>query len=499
MTSINITKLRHIESLSFEIPDVGVWLLTGTNGTGKSSILGCLRRIGYKNAFPVHFPASARTDKIDSNEGASIEYKTKKDSVTYTYRTKRWVPTPKSGSSFLESLGYPEVIYVAADAERIEPRKEDLTPRKVTSAPTALIEAANRIFNTIKFNALKTVNARTGVGSQAFLLELASNQKTEKKYFSERNFSLGELCILKLLRKLANCKRGALILVDEIELALHPMAQAELLDYLTDISKEKALTIIVSTHSATLIKRAPRNKILFLEKDKNGKTICSHGCFPSYVLGTLAYTEESAPDIIIYVEDEAARAVVEQFSRRFLTDSIPQKHLTPDVSVIAVGGINEVLRFYVRQKPLLHTLTKSCVILDADAEKTLEAARKSDIKTIYADSSNQINFLPFTPEIGLAHYAYDFREEFLSELRERYNIKRLQIRARDIAKPPSAETAGAGDDCKAITEKLCELLQAQTPNSTKASIKETMLKILSELYFSKNRSEIMRLFGPILK
>ena len=499
MISININKLRHIESLTFNIPSAGVWLLTGTNGTGKSSILGCLRRIGYKNAFPVHFPASSRTDQIDSNEGASIEYQTKHGSVAYTYRTERWVPTPKSGSSLLENLGYPEVIYIAADAERIEPRKEDFTPRKVTSAPSNLIDAANRIFNTNKFNTLKTVNARTGIGSQAFLLELASSTKAAKKYFSEKNFSLGELCVLKLLRKLANCKRGALILVDEIELALHPTAQAELLDYLNDIAKEKALTVIVSTHSATLIKRSNRNQILFLEKNSSGKISCTKGCFPSYVLGTLAYTEESAPDIIIYVEDESARAVTEQFTRRFLSSSIPHKHLTPEVCVIAVGGINEVLRFYIRQKPLLSSLTKSCVILDADAEATLEKAQKSDIRSIYNDKKNIINFLPFTPEIGLAQYLYQSREDFLKELREKFNTGRLQIRARDVPTPPKEDEENAGSICKEITDSICELISTQIPNTTHLTIKETLLKILAEIYFSQNKAEVMRLFSTILK
>ncbi|MEI7100503.1 hypothetical protein ACOIDY_33815, partial [Klebsiella pneumoniae] len=95
--------------------------------------------------------------------------------------------------------------------------------------------------------------------------------------------------------------------------------------------------------------------------------------------GALAYQEESASDVVIYVEDEAARAILEQFVRRFLTDSIASQHLTPSVTVIALGGLVEVLRFYVRQRPILPSITRSYVMLDADAEDVLENATKLDL------------------------------------------------------------------------------------------------------------------------
>jgi len=186
MATITIENLRHIKKLDFEIPGRGVWLLTGANGTGKTSLLGCLRRLAYKNAFPAHFPASRLSDQLDSYEGASVKYVTPSGEVTYTYETVRWNPKPKSNSNVLRSVGFPDVIYVAANADRIEPRKEDFSPDRVRPAPTAIIKGANQIFCTKKFDALKTINVRKGVGSQAFLLELPTIGKQKKKYFSEK-------------------------------------------------------------------------------------------------------------------------------------------------------------------------------------------------------------------------------------------------------------------------------------------------------------------------
>lgn len=499
MAKIVINRLRHINSLEFDIPGTGVWLLTGTNGTGKSSVLGCLRRIGYKNAFPVHFPASRKSDRLDSNEGASINYKTSDGEVTYTYATERWTPTPKSASKFLEGLGYPETIYVAADADRIEPRKEDFSPNRVRPAQQGIIDAANKIFGTQKFNALKTINVRTGIGSQAFVVELPVHGRQTKRYYSEKNLSLGELCILKLLRKLSSCKRGALILIDEIELALHPTAQAELLEHLKKIATEKSLTVVVSTHSATLIKQASRGSILHLQSDDNGHVICARNCFPSYVLGALAYQEESASDVLIYVEDEAARTILEQFVRRFLTNAIPQQHLTPSVTVIAVGGFVEVLRFYVRQRPMLPSITRSYVMLDADAEDGLENATKLDLIGIYRNERQRISFLPFTPEEEVAQYMYTSRAALETEIRNHFGLNGVHLRARDIRQPPQPGTLGSRNTCKEIVNEVCDKLLSQIPNATLISVKEIVLKIFAENYFAENRPAVMQLLGPVIR
>lgn len=500
MTKIKIEGLRHITSLEFEVPPAGVWLLTGSNGTGKTSLLGCLRRIGYKNAFPTHFPTSRRSDRIDSNEGASITYETQSGSVTYTYRTERWVPTPKSHSRILNTIGYPDVVYIAADAERIEPRREDFAPNnRVRPAPPSLISAANQILGTRKFETLKTINVRRGTGSEAFLLQLPTQQREPNKYFSEKNLSLGELCIIKLLRNLERCRIGSLILIDEIELALHPTAQAELLNHLEAISKGKSLTIIVSTHSATLIKQSRRNRIIFLQANSQGEIFCTKNCYPSFVLGALAYQEESASDVLIYVEDDAARIVVEQLAQKYIAECFTEASLIPSVSAIAVGGINNVIRFFIRQKPLLPAITRAYVVLDADAEESLENARSEDIIRIYREEVNSISFLPFTPEVGLCQFLHSAQTEINNRLRSHYMLNTLTLRGANLGNPPDPTTPGIRDVCKNIVDGICRHLSDQLPNASSTDVRKTLFKLLAEHTFLNNRARVMQQFGRIIR
>ena len=254
--SIEISKFRNIRKLHFSIPDRGVWLLTGGNGAGKTSLLACLRRIGYANAFPVHFPTSLKSKTLDNYTDGSITYEINGEKVEYAYRGQRWTPRPRSNADLFTKFGYSSVVYVGATADRITPRPEDFDPKYVKQVGGEIVQTANSIFETSKFSDLRKVNIARGTGNEAFVLALNTSPKT---YHSEKHFSLGELCVLKLLRTLSDVSNNCLIIVDELEMALHPRAQINLLRYLEAEAEARSLTIIFSTHSVTLLKSVDRN------------------------------------------------------------------------------------------------------------------------------------------------------------------------------------------------------------------------------------------------
>lgn len=137
--TITIKNLKHIKELTFEIPGPGVHLLSGSNGAGKTSLLACLRRIGYANAFAYHFAASQHSDSLDNFENARITYTRGSSSVTYRYRGERWAPSPRSNSHLLARFNFPSVLYIGATAERITPRPED-SAREILEPPPKLLK-----------------------------------------------------------------------------------------------------------------------------------------------------------------------------------------------------------------------------------------------------------------------------------------------------------------------------------------------------------------------
>jgi predicted ATP-dependent endonuclease of OLD family len=300
---------------------------------------------------------------------------------------------------------------------------------------------------------------------------------------------------LKLLRLLKDCSRGSLVLIDELELALHPMAQVTLLSYLDDIAAEKALTIIVSTHSATLIKQANASRLLLLQEDATGNIICQDKCFPSLVLGALAYREETAADVIVYVEDEAAQVLVEQFAFRFMQHVYQNNQLVPSIQVIPVGGMTNVLRFFVRQRPLLPAITRCYVMLDADAEQTLNAARAEDIIRIRDRERAAISYLPVTPEVGLATFLHSSVRKVQDALRTHYRL-RIAVAQQDVGALPAPNDR---DACKMLVSRVCDVIAEQLPNVSSSDVKETLLQLLADHLFESERARIMRFMGPIIR
>lgn len=493
--------MKSIESLEFQIPGPGVHLLSGSNGSGKTTLLACLRRIGYSNSFQLHFRTSLHSDRLDDFREAKVEYLLDDRLVVYRYATERWVPTPRLESRLIGDYGYPDVKYAGANADRITPRDEDFRPARMNPAPQGIRTAANRIFETDRFNNLRTINLTTGNRNQAFVLVEPSPNPARQRYISERNFSLGELCVLKLLRDLTTCRNGSLVVIDEIELALHPRAQIGLFDYLKEIAQEKALTVIVSTHSVTLLKRASRNSITFLEK-REGHTAVLTGCFPSYALGNLSLAEERLPDVVVYVEDEAARNAAENLlklaiSHRYTTGN----GIFPTTKVIPIGDFKAVVRFYDRNSSLLPSQVRQWILLDQDVESEsvaiMAAASNSPMRDAFHTHQGVIRYLPWTPELGLIQFAAANRQALEQALRIEFQNSFINIAVADVALS-SATGSQLRNEAKTKLRQLVASLCQQTSSSNEDAIVTSLYKRFTESWFAANPVIAMQLLAPVI-
>lgn len=498
--TITISNLRNIKKLCFEIPDRGVWLLTASNGAGKTSLLACIRRIGYPNAFPVHFPSSMRSDILDNNSNSTITYAVNGTEVEYAYRGQRWTPRPRNGADLLRKTGYSSVTYVGATAERITPRPEDFTPRNLRAADPNIISAANDIFGTDKFSMLKTINLTRGAGNGAFVLALGS---TKQAYHSEKNFSLGELCILKLLRLLNEVGKDSMIIIDELELALHPSAQVNLLRYLEKQSEEKSITVIFSTHSVTLLKSIKHNNIIYLEKKEDGETRSIVGCFPTYAIGNLASEEEALPDFIFYVEDLFARDILYSFTEIFLSDKYKDPVNKPTVKIIPIGAFDAVVAFLDRSRTILPAYVKQKAILDNDVKtETIPSWEKKSNHSQLAKFNKNIDgikFLPFTPEVGVFDYIVDNIDIFQNKLRECFGDNYIQIN-QIVRNNTTYHTLTGSKRRQSAKKDLGKIIEYLVERSSRPSdaVQAQLCGIFAREAWSRYRKEFMELLGPVI-
>jgi ABC-type lipoprotein export system ATPase subunit len=496
--ALEIRNLRNISRLRFDIPQPGVWLLTAGNGAGKTTLLACLRRIGQSNAFQLHFPSSLRSERLDNHGEGTVTYEIGGETVEYAYRGERWTPRPRSHSHLFDELRYPAVIYVGATADRITPRPEDFDTRNIRQANPAIIHAANAIFDTDKFTSLRTINLTRGAGNDAFVLALGAPPHT---YHSEKHFSLGELCVLKLLRLLREVQDESMIIVDELEMALHPRAQVNLLRYLQEQAAEKSLTVIFSTHSVTLLKSIDRRRIIYLDKQDEGEIKAVVGCFPTYAIGNISSDEETLPDIMLYVEDVFAREMMTAFFEKFADEHVSDPTARPSTKIVPVGTFNAVVAFLERNHSVLPDTVVQKAVLDEDvATESLECLRQNHKHAQldkYQRQERNICFLPFTPEVGLIGHISDDVGAFETELRQRCNDNQIRINTIMRDHDPTLTGADQRKAAKHITKKLINYLERRTQKSEDV-LREQLCGVFAKRTWAQYRPAFMELFGPML-
>lgn len=405
---ITIKNLKAIKHLTFEVPPKGAFVVTGSNGCGKTSLLTVLHRMGAQNAFQTGFPSGKKTTGIDGIENTSIEYEINGKSVVYKYNMTRWSATPRSNAGIIRNA-CSEILFLKADSSRVEPTQNDLKGVTKQHADAQLRRFMNVVFDTTRFENLYRIKLR-GRNLVAHLIDISLPTDKRRTFYSEKAFSLGELCVMRLGQKLLNMKNGGLYIIDEFEMALHPSAQVRLFREIEALANIANSTALVSTHSSSLIKSVKRSNIIYLE-NQGGNVTIHRNVYPTYALQHLALDEESAPDKLILVEDVAAKHCLEAMwlehvKRQRSAGPTP----LPTVQIAVIGGYKEVLRFLERSKAFVPIMTRRMAALDADAEPVCmpptptaanPAPKLSVPQELYHAQKNDIFFLPWTPELGV--------------------------------------------------------------------------------------------------
>lgn len=487
---IEIENLKNVKRLAFEMPGPGVWLLTGENGSGKTTLLACLHRLGDRQAFPRYFQTSNVSDRLDAYSDAKITFKINDAKVEYTYAGSRWAPRPKKNSNIVNGFGYSNVLFIAANSDRISPKPDDFGTDRIHAVSGSIKDAANRIFNTDKFKNLRKVNVTRGQNT-AFVFKAGNN------YYSEKNFSLGELCVLKLLTKVQSSPANSLVVVDELEMALHPSAQIRLYHYLKEIANRDGHTIIFSTHSVSLIKTASRNSLIYLRRTAY-EIVAERKPYLSAVLGGLAHVEEKSADAVIYVEDEmaelSARTLVNLVSAARIGE---RKTSAPKIEVVPIGGFHQVISFLKRHDALHRSSVKSFALLDLDVKDETVASWQAneDVEKLawLQEYEGRIQYLPWTPEVGMVALLLEPGNEFLEELRSRLDQNQLQF-SQGVNAPVDPTNR---DQCKAWARDTISFWCEQF-GVTRRDCKLALCSALASLYFSRNKAQAMQTISPLI-
>lgn len=181
--------------------------------------------------------------------------------------------------------------------------------------------------------------------------------------FSEFHFGAGESSVIRMIMKIESLDENSLVLIEEIENGLHPIATQRMVEYLIDFSKRKKSQVIFTTHSNdALLPLPPKaiwaaiNNTLFQGKlnVKSLRTI----------------TGQIEASLAIFVEDEFAKMWIETI----VSDDSSIIENSLEIHAMAGDGTAVAINKYHNDDPSVKF--KSICIIDGDSKQQDSEADK---------------------------------------------------------------------------------------------------------------------------
>lgn len=355
LLGMRLAKLRAYQDASIRF-DFPVTALVGPNGGGKTTVLGAAALI-FKTVPPRRF--FAKSGKYDASmKNWKVEYElwerdTKKNVSAPTTRTASYVSSKWSRDALSRRVLLFGVTRTIPASER-----KDLTsfmggsfksPNE-TLLSASTVEAVEKILGKEARNYLLVALRKDGVKN------LYAAVSPNGDAYSEFHFGAGEASVIRIVADIERSPDESLILIEEIENGLHPVATKRLVEYLINVAKRKSCQIIFTTHSNDALAPLPD---LAVWSCADGKL--TQGKLDVNSLRALTGKVEAS--LAIFVED----AFGEQMALAALRDYRRRKNISLlGLAIHAVGGHGNAAKFARIQNQNPAVAFKAMAILDGD-------------------------------------------------------------------------------------------------------------------------------------
>lgn len=372
---IRIHNIKNIKDAQIEIPfDNGIYTIVGSNGCGKSTLMLCMAQL-LSNQLSRLAVSDAKTDsfvefEVDGNK-----------SIWRRSNTPKWQhfgKRHKYNGLYEGSLFYGTRFEDSTNIERMIENGR-ITEHELADADDYVKDKMSYILHgdLIHYRTLKRIKNKL-VAQQLNIRNRPYFINVDDHLISQYKMSSGECLLVSLLHFLYNSivrrslpdNQKILVLIDELELALHPMAVLRLIDFLKQLVQGHSnLIIYLSSHSPEVI-RTMHPSDLYKVNNIDGKLSIESNCYPSYLIRDL-YSNVS-PDFLLLVEDELSQLFVNKILSRYSLRASKLIHCVP------VGGWQNVLELHkeLYTKKVLGVNTSIVSILDGDIESELNKEQK---------------------------------------------------------------------------------------------------------------------------
>lgn len=356
----NINKLRGFEdeNITFDFP---VTALIGPNGSGKSAVLGAAA-CAYKPIKPsVFFPKSTVGD--DSMAGWRVEYELVDKQLqprqtikrTSNFRQAKWVRGDVADRE-VQFFGIERTV-PAGEKTRF---KLLMRSTYVHRPPIQQIDAdVARQVEHILGKSVSEYRVTPYGNDDRFLIGRAGQNS-----YSEFHFGAGESSIIRMIMRIELMPENSLVLIEEIENGLHPVATTRMVEYLIDVAERRSIQAIFTTHSDHALLPLPNEAIWACLDGKLQQGKLS-------VQALRAVTGRIDRKLAVFVEDEFAKSWVDAIFREKLGPGFEQ------LEVHVVNGDGNAVKIHRGHIENPAITSKSLCVIDGDSGQ--EENRKDGI------------------------------------------------------------------------------------------------------------------------
>lgn len=407
LKSISLSPFRHIENLtvSFNHP---ISIVAGTNRSGKSTLLMALACSHF-----LFQKRNVQNGKLERHTWSSLMQFTNHDKQardwTYhiTYKlgekieskrgqrksaTQKWNGIGKKESQFKDR----QVIFI--DLDRVAPARHfgKTIFNKATKAQATHISAKNvgRIEEYLSF----ILEDNIKLSKLADHLDKDIFKYTGTNEYSSYNAATGEEVLTKILIDVVEAPDHSLILIDEIEVGLHPKIQRRLMQVLYHVARSDSKQFIVTTHSPSILSSVPDKARTFVERTPDAKFKAIANISVNAALSKMDST--SYPLVDLFCEDREAKKIIDK-AISSIQSTMKLNNFVDLVNIIVSGSDTTTYSYFKA-----HQATYSSKRIKTGCACVLDGDRKS-LKSKNGDPL-------YTPETGL-HFLYsnDSPEKFL--------------------------------------------------------------------------------------
>jgi hypothetical protein len=381
------------ETIELKAP---VTALVGTNGGGKSTILGACA-LSYKNVRPGQFfPKAFVGDESMADWSIELELVDKK------IATDRMITrTAKFTQSKWRRDGFPERHVEYIEIQRTVPAGEMTRFRKFLAGNINDYQVEELNKNTILYGTAvldKDIkHYRVVKNKENPNVKMYVGSTNDEIGYSQFHFGAGEASVIETIDRIESAPDNSLVLIEEVENGLHPVAVRLFVQYLQSAARLKRLQVILTTHSQDAVNELPAEAVWasINKRTWNGKlSIESLRAITGNVPNTSA----------VYVEDIFVKEWVENAIGRY------GQGLAATTKVFAAGGYPNVVKVsqFHNENPMLQI--PSVALVDGDIYEPVNGPILPEHAYFIGDG---------TPEELVFLFVYENRNELISFIRQR--------------------------------------------------------------------------------